>query len=374
MTTIHTATLEQVLGGRNLTGLVQGIRSGLPTVVPEVFLTPTRNVNGDSVEWFEVEGTRQLARLVHYGSPARARELAGARRRSATMLHSFEKQTIPAPTLVNLADPAGTRRQEMGRQEGSRQTQQFKQLFMNLRIAAVQTALSTGAIHFDDEGHLLKDGGQATISVDFAIPSGNRGNLTGNDSILGGTAAKWSASSSSIVSQVRDLKALALRRTGYPLAYAFYGDHVPGYLAANDSIQTWIESNAPLAQSANQQLLASGELAPGLLGLTWVPMGDAFFIDPAGEAVSIHDEDAIVFTPAPSPDWYELVQGSYPVPRGVAAAGNASELLGSLEEVYGMFSYAAGQLNPPSLEQFAGDTFLPLIKVPAAVFHANVHW
>ena len=374
MTTTHTATLEQVLGGRNLTGLVQGVKSGLPTVVPEVFLTPTRNVHGDTIEWFEVEGTRQLARLVHYGGPARARELAGARRRSATMLHTFEKQTIPASALVNLTDAASVRRQEMGRQEVSRQTQSFKQLFMNLRIAAVQTAISTGAIHFDAEGRLLKQNGQAAISVDFSLPDSNTGNLTGQEGILGGDEAKWSNALSSIVNQVRDLKAMAVRRTGYPLAYAFYGNNVPGYLAANESIQTWIDSNAPLAQAANQQLLASGELAPGLLGLTWVPMGDAFFIDPSGEAVSIHDDDAVVFTPAPSPDWYELVQGSYPVPRGVAAAGNAGELLGSLEEVHGMFSYAAGQLNPPSLEQFAGDTFLPLIKVPAAVFQANVHW
>ncbi len=39
---------------------------------------------------------------------------------------------------------------------------------------------------------------------------------------------------------------------------------------------------------------------------------------------------------------------------------------------FGMFSYAKVTDNPVTVRHFAGDTFLPVLKVPAAVWIADV--
>jgi len=46
--------------------------------------------------------------------------------------------------------------------------------------------------------------------------------------------------------------------------------------------------------------------------------------------------------------------------------------LGNVMEVYGQFSYATVTRNPVGLEHAARDTFLPLIKVPDAIFIGDV--
>jgi hypothetical protein len=46
--------------------------------------------------------------------------------------------------------------------------------------------------------------------------------------------------------------------------------------------------------------------------------------------------------------------------------------LGNFTQAQGAFSYAKVGHNPPGVEHFAGDTFLPLLKNPWAVFLADV--
>ncbi|MCC5829075.1 MAG: major capsid protein [Phycisphaeraceae bacterium] len=365
-----TMTLNQMLRGRNLTGLVQGIRSGLPTILPEIFLTPTRNIKGDLVEWFEVRGVRDVARQAHYGGPAHARTLEGMTRRSATMIHSFEHQSLPVAAWPNLTHPETGNAQDMARQEIERQTRAFKQRFVNLRQAATACAISTGRLYFDDQGQLLPAESGSVWGVDFNIPPSNRGKLVASDGIIQGSSAKWSAGGTDILWQLRLLKSLAARTTGYPLAYAFYGAHIPTYLAGNEGISNWIHSGVPSTGETAEAVMQGGELPGNLFGLKWIPMADAFFASADGTLHNVHDPDTVVFTPAPSPDWFELIQGSYAVPTGAPTEHDGD----SLEEVFGMFSYATLEHNPPSLVQYAGDTFLPLIKVPGAVFHAQVHW
>jgi len=63
------------------------------------------------------------------------------------------------------------------------------------------------------------------------------------------------------------------------------------------------------------------------------------------------------------------------VPTNFELANNATsavDVAHSLREQAGMFSYAEMLTDPPSIKMVAGDTFLPVIKVPKAVFIADV--
>ena len=51
---------------------------------------------------------------------------------------------------------------------------------------------------------------------------------------------------------------------------------------------------------------------------------------------------------------------------------SAEDLAKSIKNVAGMFAYAYVTKDPMGIKEVAGDTFLPLIKVPAAVFQATV--
>jgi len=82
-----------------------------------------------------------------------------------------------------------------------------------------------------------------------------------------------------------------------------------------------------------------------------------------------------VFTPDPSPEWWEVIQGTYPIPSDIGNVSN--DAMASLRNVSvepGMFSYAHVLSDPVTIKHLAGDTFLPVIKVPNAVVIATVHW
>jgi hypothetical protein len=57
------------------------------------------------------------------------------------------------------------------------------------------------------------------------------------------------------------------------------------------------------------------------------------------------------------------------------AASTLSSLssLSALTSAYGLFSYSVLMTDPVAIKQVAGDTFLPTLKVPAAIFIANVN-
>ena len=363
------ATLESILGARNLCGMIQAVKSGVPRRLPDSFFKATRRVNGNTAEYFKFTGTRKMARVTAYGSPAKGRELKDVSLQPVVLMHTFESIKMPGGVLVNLLDPQGGQKQELGMEEVSRQVAEFAALFDNLRVNSVQMALASGSLNFDTDGNLLPGAAGAQFSVNFTIPAGNQGQLdvmgTGNPII----SAPWSNSGTPIIKQIGLLQQQAVQLTGYEIAHAFYGTNIPSYLANNTEGQAFLSRN-PMA---NQQYLDTGQIPQGVAGLQWHALGSAFFEDPTGTVQSLLGPDSIVFTPEPSPEWYELVEGSMVVPTDLGKlGGSGAAVLPDLREAFGRFAYAKVTDNPVAIEMFAGDTFLPLIKVPAAVFQATV--
>lgn len=365
-------TLRQILGAKNLCGVIQAVKPGLAAdILPPPMLRPTRTVEGDHCTYRKVSGTRKTAVLVHYGAPSVARSTSGVSEVAVRLLHSFEHIFHNPTTLMNLQNLADEGRQKLGQLEISRQTGEFKQLFQNLRVATIFSALILGHIYFDDEGNLLPSSSNHVVDVDYGIPAGNLNQLDilGDGAIIG---ASWNTAGTAIEKHMRDIITASRKLTGYRPTHCYYGSNVQGYLLGNTKLKEIINRNTAL-QTA---FAGANEIADGFLGIKkWIPLDEAFFVDQGGTVQSMMNANKIVLTPDPSPEWWEVVEGTYPVPTDIGAiSADAAGALGNVAIRPGMFSYAQVLSDPVTIKHLAGDTFLPIIKVPKAVFIGTVHF
>jgi len=355
-------TLQQILGFENLTGVVQAPEGGVPAdiLAPE-FLSTTRNVFGNTATITETAGQRKTSKLIQYGAPSHQVSHQDRSTRPTILMHTYE-HIIHAPLVINqIRDFSNQARQQQGMDELAQQTAAFRARFNNLRVSAVWSMLRHGAIYFDADGDLLPNSTNVVTTVDFAVPANNKNQL---NSII---AASWATAGTSIVTQLENLKIQARKVSGRPITDAFYGTKILQYFLGNTEIKEILKADSGLAASFRRR-----EIPPGFLGINWHPAYEAFFEDADGTNQSWFGDDRVTFTPAVDRSWYELVQGSFSVPTRVSIAATAVETLTSFREVAGMFSYAQITDDPPGIKHYAGDTFLPTIRDPNAIFIADV--
>ena len=362
-------TLEQILGFENLTGLIQDPRGGVPAeLIPPGFTNTAgaQQVAGDSAKYTKVAGTRQTARLVQYGSPSVKRGLKNVSEVPVKLMHTHEHINHEMRVLTALRQYDNPQLQMRGQQEVDRQTAGFRMLFNNLRASTIFSIFRFGQIYFDGAGELLPTSSGAVTTVDFTVPAGNKNQLDvfGAGAIIG---ASWATAGTDIIGDMHALRKAARKLTGYPLRHAFYGENILGYFLGNDKLKEFLVRN-PAMQTA----LISGDIPDGLFGLNWHPFYEAFFEDSGGTLRDWWSGDTITFTPDPSPDWWDWLLGSYEVPTELGIASDASAALANFATQHGMFSYASITTDPPGIKHNAGDTFLPTLKVPGAIFIADV--
>lgn len=360
-------TIEQIIGGVNLVGVIQATTTGIPDVLPPAFYADRSPVNGDTGEYTKVTGTRKTARIAAYGSASQVRQLKDIAKVPVKLIHTVESVYHKPSTYMNLFEYNNLALQRLGIQEVTRQTREFKQLFDNLRVAAAESALFKGAIYYDGSGNLLPSSSGAVVTVNYGVPAGNQAqlNVDGSGNIIG---TKWSTVTAPIITQCNKLRKAARKLTGYPLKYAFYGENVPDYIFSNTTYREFLKINTAANKSALE-----GEIADGFGGFTWIPAYQAFFEDDNGVNQDLVNPNGVTFTPAPSIDWWEWLEGTYPVPTSIGAvSSDAASAMQSVNVATGMFSYGTVVSDPTTVKQVAGDTFLPVMKVPKAVFQAVV--
>lgn len=357
--------LHTLLHYQTLTGIVNDPRGGLPTQnIPAGFFSVTRTVSGDSIKYYRVKGTRQTAIVAQRSSESQRRELRGISEHTAKALFVHEHIFHDVDVLNMLRDVNNPARQELGRQEIARQSAYTRQYLDNFRAAAIASALFLGKIHYNIGSGLLGTGG---TEIDYGIPAGNKGALDvlGDGAII---AASWAVNTTPIVTQIENLKNAALRKTGYPLRHVFYGAKMLEYLLANNQVKELLKANTALSAAFTARTIPDG-----FLGLSWHNGAEFFFEDSNGSIVTPVGDDAAIFTPDPSPDWWEVMQGTYEVPTDIGAvSADASQAVNNFATVPGRFNYATISKDPSGIKHSYGDTFLPIIKVPAAVFHADI--
>lgn len=360
-------TIEQIIGYVQLCGTIKAVTSGVPKPLPDAFYNTIKGTLADYGRYTQITGTRQTARRVEYGAPSLRRQLRDIASRDVKLLHYKQNIMMDMVTLQKLRNYNDYSAQQMGIDEVDRQTQEFKRLFENTRATAVLQTLANGILYHDSDGNLLPSSSGSATSVDYGVPSGNKNQLDvfGGGAIIG---ASWATASTDIPNDIRQIRQAALKKTGYPIKYAIYGVNVPSYFAKNDYVLSYLSRNPPM----NAQYLSSAELPAGLFGLTWIPAYEGFYEDYTNTNNTIVADDAIIFTPEPSADWWEVMEGTYPVPTTINLANDAIGAHGTFQQIQGMFQYAVPSHDPPTFQFIAGDTFLPILKVPGAIFQADV--
>jgi len=362
-------SLEQILGYVPLLEAIETVKKGIPNPLPPAFSTSTRSVLGNTARWIVTTGTRQTATLSQYGAAARKRAQRSVGSQDVVLMHSFEEISFNPIVLQQLRNYSNYEVQSMGEEEVARQVGNFTELFANLRIAANMMMLVNGKLWFDGSGNLLptSSGAIETISVNRSANNENQLN-----SLI---TTPWSNTGANIPNDLRKLKLRAAQDTGYEPVYALYGSNVPGYIEQNDYVIDYL-SRSP---NWNSRVNESPDIPEGLFGYKWVPMYTSFF-DSTGAAAddttptyqTIWDPDTIVFCPEPNKQWWEVIEGSYPIPTSINVQTDAEAALRSLKEVFGMFGYSLVALNPVSINTYMGDTFFPAIKNPAVTYAMKV--
>ncbi len=365
-----TVSLQDVLGGPNLCGVIQGTTTGIANAFPPGFYQVDKTVDRDTGTYTRVHGTRTTARMAAYGSPSQQRSLKGVETVPVKLIHTVESILLPVADYMNLLDPDDGSAQARGIQEVTRQVRAFRTNFDNLRVAALTSVLFQGAIYSDGHGNLLPNAAGATTVATFDVPAGHTGQL---DPLRAGTNvldASWDNAAADIDRQLLNLRQIAARLSGYPLRYAFYGKNVPTYLTGNTKLTNYFVRNA----GDDVSYLSTAEIPSPLLGFTWVPAYDAFFEDAHGVLQPLVGDDQVAFTPDPTPDWIGWLEGTYPIPTSVGSvAGDAAQSLrANVTTAAGLFAYGVLSTDPVTVKMVAGDTFLPVLKVPKAIFIATV--
>ena len=365
-------TLQDVLGGPNLCGVIRGTATGIPNVFPDGFYQVDKTVDRDSGEYHRVSGTRTVARIAAYGSPSQQRNLRGVDAVPVKLIHTVESFLLPTADYLNLLQFDDTAKQQRGIAEVTRQVREFRKNFDNLRVAALTQLLFQGAIYWDGAGNLLPTSSGAKTIADFGVPALNKGQLDPLNEGANVIDVTWDNAAANIDKHLLKLRQVAARLTGYPIKYAFYGKNVPTYLTNNTKLQNYFVRNA----GDNTQYLSSADIPSPLLGLTWRPAYEAFFEDATGTLQGLCGDDQVVFTPEPSTDWLGWLEGTYPVPTsvGTVSVDAADALRGSVTTAAGMFAYGVVNTDPVTVKMVAGDTFLPVLKVPKAIFIATVNF
>ena len=383
--------LAQVLGAKNIIGVIEKVKPGLrEKLLPPQLLTPSRKVSGNYGTYHRTIGERRAARVTNYGSPAQTYEPTGVEEVPVNFIHAFQDFPITPSALMNLLDEGNENRQRIGMETIGRQTGDFARTFRNLRVAAISMMLANGKIMWDATGRLTLNSGTTGLSpvartIDYGIPSTNKGqlpvprfNTSGavvNNPII---SASWATTSTDILTQINALKQVAVLQTGFPLVHAFCGINVKTYLFNNTEYKDYMKRNM-----GAQEALIKNKIVDGFGDFQWHEMYESFYSQDlpnpgaalsANNAIPIFPADAIVFTPDFDEPWYELIEGSFPIPTDAITAKDAMELMESLEEAYGHFGFAKMGVDkqPSTIVEFQGDTFLPAILVPYSVYIATV--
>jgi len=364
--------LASVLGGRVLCGTIEKIKPGLPVEsLPPGLMTPNRKINGNNCTYYQVNGSRQTARMVQYGAASQRRTISGVSEVPVILSHWAENMEIKPATLMNLQSQTGEE-QERGEQEVTRQLKETKQISENTRAAYVMAAFALGQIYFGLDGSLSATTVSGGQSIDMKIPAANATQGLDTDGSTALVSASWLTAGTNIVGDVVRIQKRALQQSGYKLKNALYGSAVINAMLANTSLQNIIY-RSPEYQKAFSQ----GMIPNGFLGLNWYPAYETFFEDNtdtagAGAIKELFPTGQVTFLPEVSADWYELIEGSKLIPSGVGASADISQLIGSAMNAYGEFAYAYATMDPFTCTMVYGDTFLPVIKVPSAVYKLGV--
>lgn len=357
-------SLEELLGYRTLTGLIQATVPGVPDVLPASFNGTSKKVLMDDGEYTVTKGNRAVARRVKFGAPAKKRGLNEIAVQPVKLLHFRDEFELEAKVMMKLRG-FDSYEQDKAYDMVAMQIAWFNQFYENLRKTIKIKTLHNPTLYFDGDGNLLPNSSGATETITLyersASNTGQGLQMDGSTPIL---SASWATTTTNIPRDLTVWKKTAKARTGYPLKYVVYGENVLTYLIQNNYVKDY------LAREGKQrgEYLNDSEIGH-LFGLEWIPGYDAFwYSDNQTTCNFVLGADEIIGCPEPNQNWWEMLEGSFPVPTSINIQTDIEAAFKSIDLVHGKFAYSYVDLNRLSAVGNVGDTFLYALKVPDATY------
>lgn len=352
---------NQLFGTNLLSTQITNPSGGLQAGFPTGFLSVTKPVNGNVTSWTVVGDTRDTGTITAYGNPATRRNLQAKSLGKAVLMHTSDQIAIGQEVLNEILTPSGVN-DDRGEMEIARQTSQTALHILNSRVASIVSMLAGTGVYVSDKGQIVDSTYSGAVQhVDFGIPAANTGNLGG---II---TAKWDIAATAIATQFENIQRQRIINGTPPLRYCGYGPGVMDALLNNTIVAKMLTAN-------NVRVDTSTQVIEGLFGMIWYPLTGNFLKSTAAGAFVNPFAKKVVMHPQPTRDWYEMQEGSYVLAGSGTAAfeNNASEIAKSLVKVQGAYSIAKWETNPMSIVQTYGDTWLPVMYQPSAIYIPTV--
>ena len=306
---------------------------------PNLVLTsrfPDEVIDGIQARWDVLVPSRQKAGFRVPNQAASKLDLMSVDTRSATCLLMNLEKALDEGALGWLREP-GTAEQNNARALITRE-----QADLEARIAytvewAVSQALS---------GTLTCQIGGVNRTIDYGIDSSHKPTAS----------ASWATASTDIPDDVGAWAELIEKDSGYAAADAYVNRNTMAYIVKNTKVQNLLGQG-----TVREQVAESGHITH-FMGLDW-HVYNAGYIDANGDFQRFIPDDTVVILPR------ENVFGRLQLGSQMIPAGNGSN---DLVKVYGAFSYAVVQTNPPGVNLYVGKNFLPVLVLPDAVVYADV--
>jgi major capsid protein E len=306
---------------------------------PNLMLTgrfPEDVIDGIQARWDVLKPSRTKAGFRVPNQAASKLDMMSVDTKSATCLLMNLEKALDEAALGWLREP-GTSEQNNARGLITRE-----QADLEARIAytvewAVSQALS---------GTLAVTVGGVSRSIDYGIDATHKPTAS----------TSWATATTDIPDDVGAWAELIEKDSGYAAADAYVNRNTMAYIIKNTKVQNLLGQG-----TVREQVAENGHITH-FMGLDW-HVYNAGWIDSAGDFQRFIPDDKVVILPREDV-FGRLQSGSQMVPGGSGS--------NDLVKVYGAFSYAVVQTNPPGVNLYVGKNFLPVVTVPDAIVYADV--
>lgn len=306
---------------------------------PNLVLTarfPDEVIDGIQARWDVLKPSRQKAGFRVPNQAASKLDLMSVDTKSATCLLMNLEKALDEGALGWLREP-GTAEQNNARALITRE-----QADLEARIAytvewAVSQALS---------GSLTVTVGGVNRTIDYGVDATHKPTAS----------ASWATATTDIPDDVGAWAELIEKDSGYAAADAYVNRNTMAYIIKNTKVQNL------LGQGTVREQVAESGYITHFMGLDW-HVYNAGYIDANGDFQRFVPDDTVVILPR------ENVFGRLQLGSQMIPVGSGSN---DLVKVFGAFSYAVVQTNPPGVNLYVGKNFLPVLTLPDAVVYADV--
>jgi hypothetical protein len=306
---------------------------------PNLVLTarfPDEILDGLQARWDILKPSRRTAGFRVPNQAASKLDLMSVDTRSATCLLMNLEKALDEAALGWLREP-GTAEQNNARALLTRE-----QADLEARVAyTVEWAVSQALA-----GSLTVPVGGVDRVIDYGIAAEHKPTAS----------VSWATDTTDIPADVGAWAELVEKDSGYAAADAYVNRNTMAYLIKNTKVQNLLGQG-----TVREQVAASGHVSH-FMGLDW-HVYNAGYIDANGAFQRFIPDDKVAILPR------ENVFGRLQLGSQMVPAGNGSN---DLVKVYGAFSYAVVQANPPGVNLYVGKNFLPVLVLPDAVLYADV--